>query len=109
MFLDISQFGCQYCYDLAAEMNANSELQSLVAAGKCSTVTVVPELSQWKAKFAGTPTAEHSYASKDAYNVSTKFGQSPVSGTPAVYVINIATGKVESTSRDVKAFVNMCK
>lgn len=116
LFLDFSGgTGCGYCVELANEINKNTSLSSAIAAGKCSAITVLNvsgsygSYSQWMSKYKGTPTGDHSYSVSNLNNVAKAFGKT-VNGYPTVYVIETATGKAVSSSRDTKAFVsNYCK
>lgn len=116
LFLDFSGgTGCGYCVELANEINKNSSLSSAISAGKCSAITVLNvsgsygSYSQWMSKYKGTPTGDHSYSVSNLNTVAKVFGKS-VNGYPTVYVIDTATGKAVSSSRDTNSFVsNYCK
>lgn len=108
-YLDISQMNCSGCYDLAAEINADKEFQAAVTGGKCSGATVVNDAAQWKARYAGSFVAGHSYQVPDIYSVPTHFGEDAADTTPSVYVIEVETGKVVSTSKSLQSFIDMCK
>ncbi len=116
LFLDFSGgTGCGYCVELANEINKNSSLSSAISAGKCSAITVLNvsgsygTYSGWMSKFKGTPTGDHSYSVANLNNVAKVFGKT-VNGYPTVYVIDTATGKAVSSSRDTNSFVSSyCK
>lgn len=107
-FLDLSQMNCSGCYELADEMNANKEFQAAVSGGKCSGATLVNDVAPWRAKYAGTFVASHSYQASDLFNVPKSFGEDPIDTTPSVFVIDVETGKAVSTSKDLGAFVKRC-
>jgi thioredoxin-related protein len=95
LVIDLSQYNCVYCRQLASKHNSDSVFQSRMQNGKCKTLTVVPngDLSSWiraypSSGFTGKTSRGISSLSGLASAYGVNFG-----GTPTVFMID-RTGKI---------------
>ncbi len=92
LILDVSQYRCRYCTELADEHQNNYAFQTVMATSKCSSVTVIPDkdYNEWTRRY---PVG--SYVGNTTYSTSTplwqlvqQLGVQNFRGTPTIMLLN---------------------
>ena len=95
LIIDLSQYNCTYCRQLASQHQSDTKFQTAMQSGKCTALTVVPgsEISSWQRLY---PTS--TYAGRTSRGVASEgnFARAfslDFNATPTVFMID-RTGKV---------------
>jgi len=111
LVIDLSQYYCTYCHQLARSHESSTSYQKLMSGSKCKSITVVPnrDLANWHGDYPG-----NTFVGKNSYGGST-FGFADAfginfTGTPTVLVVNRAGKVVAQEVGGVPSEVqNLCK
>ncbi|MCX6116178.1 MAG: hypothetical protein NT027_01445 [Proteobacteria bacterium] len=95
LVIDISQYNCTYCIQLANKHQSDTAFQTKMQSGKCKTLTTIPssDMTSWGRKYSsGTFIGKTTKGVSSIRNVASAFGIN-FGGTPTVFMID-RQGKV---------------
>ena len=110
VLIDLSQFNCVYCKQLATKHNQSADFQKKMSSGKCKSITLVPtaDLTNWIKSYAlSTFVGKFSRSTASLSNVAKAF-KVAFSGTPTVFMTdrkgNVVTSAVGAEPANLNTF-----
>ncbi len=92
LIVDVSQYNCIYCTELADEHQQSSSFQAAMATDKCSSLTVIPDkdYQRWVYRYpVGSYVGNSTYStSTPLWQVVQQLGLQGFRGTPTIMLIN---------------------